>query len=123
MNAKPRKMIRVFEDEWKAIHDSVWEKTEQLAAEKNKLSALENEMKVLKHEVNDLTRRTEMHRSIVEDLRDSLYSQEKKVWVKAWVAVASADNSLESGTATHWADKCLADYRKRFPAPTSDDNS
>lgn len=41
----------------------------------------------------------------------------QKVWFKAWCATANANYCKSTLTATSYADKCLAEFDMRFPAP------
>jgi hypothetical protein len=44
----------------------------------------------------------------------------ERVWLDAWIAVATASNSTTSKTATLWADVCLREFDERFPAPKAE---
>ena len=48
--------------------------------------------------------------------KDGLNTREA-VWLQAWLAVANASNSTHIVAANKWADACLAEFDKRFPAP------
>jgi len=39
-----------------------------------------------------------------------------RVWLLAWIHVATSSSCLKPGVASSWADSCLADFDKRFPA-------
>jgi len=45
----------------------------------------------------------------------------ERVWLDAWIAVATSSNSTRSSAATGWADVCLVEFDKRFPEPKDED--
>ena len=47
----------------------------------------------------------------------------KLCWIEAWSLTASAVTCRESDTATRWADKALAAFDERFPAPNKKSNT
>lgn len=40
--------------------------------------------------------------------------EDKDIWLKAWLATANADNTVDSRTCTTYADNCLTAFKKRF---------
>lgn len=46
-----------------------------------------------------------------EDLR-------KQLWIAAWTSVSNTETCTRADTPTIWADKALAAFDSRFPAPT-----
>ena len=47
--------------------------------------------------------------------KDGNVSREQ-VWLAAWLAVAGAANCTRPRYPVEWADDCLAEFDKRFPA-------
>lgn len=41
-------------------------------------------------------------------------SEQGKIWLDAWLAVAVSGNSINKDTASIWADSALEEYNKRF---------
>ena len=39
---------------------------------------------------------------------------EASVWLKAWVAVAGAESTMDKEVCDSWADHCVASYRERY---------
>lgn len=39
---------------------------------------------------------------------------EEEIWIRAWVAVASASNCTNPASPRNWADGCLNAFRERF---------
>ena len=39
----------------------------------------------------------------------------QQVWLEAWTKVASSDSCFGGNVPTTWADRCLRDFKKRFP--------
>jgi hypothetical protein len=44
----------------------------------------------------------------------------QQVWSNAWTATANANDCKDSKVATGWADKALAAFDVRFPAPKTE---
>lgn len=44
-----------------------------------------------------------------------MVSSHHEVWLQAWLAVATAQSTKEYHVAQQWADRCLEDFKKRFP--------
>lgn len=44
----------------------------------------------------------------------------EEVWLSAWLGVATSSNCTKMAVPTEWADKCLEDFDKRFPAEKAD---
>lgn len=42
----------------------------------------------------------------------------QEVWMRAWCATSNANDCKSPQTATAWADKCLAEFDKRFKVKT-----
>lgn len=42
-------------------------------------------------------------------------NKEEDVWLYAWIAYTRSGASSNPADAARWADKCLEDFRKRFP--------
>lgn len=48
-------------------------------------------------------------------------NRRQHVWSTAWAATASSWACKQPEVATSWADACLSDFDKRFPAPKGPD--
>lgn len=51
----------------------------------------------------------------IDIAREGKISREQ-VWLTAWCMVATADNCTHKAAPTRWADECLQEFDKRFPA-------
>lgn len=44
-------------------------------------------------------------------------TREEEIWIRAWMAVASASDCKESSVPGIWADNCLRKFKETFPCP------
>lgn len=50
-----------------------------------------------------------------EQRQEMVLTKEERVWVEAWRSAIKANRaSMDSRTATDWADDCLKDFKARF---------
>jgi hypothetical protein len=50
------------------------------------------------------------------DRRAEQQAESREIWLAAWLAVASSSNTNNGDVPAKWADRCLKDYRERFPS-------
>ena len=56
---------------------------------------------------------------MIDITKDGTVNREA-VWLTAWCMVAAASNCTDKTFPAKWADECLVEFDKRFPAPAGE---